>query len=306
MRYGETVFLLEPNVKRSRGALRDIQLIRWIGFVRYGTADPGELHARGVLERGRPRGASAGQRVSAAAAERIALPRRAGGRRARSGRATSHRRAARLSAARPACCRSSSSCATTSATPRRSATSPTRFVAKAQSRDRMARLVTVLFGHRVEDGIRVGPAGIVATRRGLRTAPRRPDGHRAAGRSGESLRQADRRRHVGDDPPRAPPAAAGACRRRRPAAISSRCWAIRPGSARCCAICTTPASWSDSFPSSTTPAACCNSTSITSTRSTSIACGRSSLPRSLWSDAGPLGRVYRPLGAESTCCTWRC
>jgi [protein-PII] uridylyltransferase len=39
MKYGETVFLLEPNVKRSGGALRDLQLIRWIGFLRYGTND---------------------------------------------------------------------------------------------------------------------------------------------------------------------------------------------------------------------------------------------------------------------------
>jgi [protein-PII] uridylyltransferase len=37
--YGETVFLLEPNVKRSRGGLRDLQFIRWIGFVRYGEND---------------------------------------------------------------------------------------------------------------------------------------------------------------------------------------------------------------------------------------------------------------------------
>ncbi len=36
IRYGETVFLLEPNVKRSRGALRDVQLLHWIGFTRYG------------------------------------------------------------------------------------------------------------------------------------------------------------------------------------------------------------------------------------------------------------------------------
>ena len=41
--------------------------------------------------------------------------------------------------------------------------------AKARSRDRMARLVTVLFGHRVEDGIHVGPVGILATRRGLQS-----------------------------------------------------------------------------------------------------------------------------------------
>ena len=37
--YGETVYLLEPNVKRSRGALRDIQLVRWIGGVQFGQTD---------------------------------------------------------------------------------------------------------------------------------------------------------------------------------------------------------------------------------------------------------------------------
>jgi [protein-PII] uridylyltransferase len=38
-KWGETIYLLRPNVKRSRGALRDIQLIRWIGFARYGETD---------------------------------------------------------------------------------------------------------------------------------------------------------------------------------------------------------------------------------------------------------------------------
>ena len=33
---GHSRFLLEPNVKRSRGGLRDLAFIRWIGFVRYG------------------------------------------------------------------------------------------------------------------------------------------------------------------------------------------------------------------------------------------------------------------------------
>src|SRR5947209_9386941 len=41
--FGETVYLLEPNIKRSPGALRDIQLIRWLGFARYGEADPASL-----------------------------------------------------------------------------------------------------------------------------------------------------------------------------------------------------------------------------------------------------------------------
>jgi [protein-PII] uridylyltransferase len=50
-RYGETVFLLEPNIKRSRGTLRDLALLRWIGFVRYGMADFTELRDAGILSR---------------------------------------------------------------------------------------------------------------------------------------------------------------------------------------------------------------------------------------------------------------
>ena len=49
--YGETVFLLEPNIKRSRGGLRDIQLLRWIGFCLYGTTDLDGLYLKGVLEK---------------------------------------------------------------------------------------------------------------------------------------------------------------------------------------------------------------------------------------------------------------
>lgn len=48
--YGETVYLLEPNVKRSRGGLRDIQLLRWIGLVRYGDREPEGLRLAGRLE----------------------------------------------------------------------------------------------------------------------------------------------------------------------------------------------------------------------------------------------------------------
>jgi [protein-PII] uridylyltransferase len=48
-RFGETVFLLEPNVKRSRGGLRDLQLIRWMGFVRYGENEYDGLHQAGRL-----------------------------------------------------------------------------------------------------------------------------------------------------------------------------------------------------------------------------------------------------------------
>ena len=50
-KYGETVYLLQPNVKRSYGGLRDLHLLRWIGFARYGTPDPDDLRLRGGLSR---------------------------------------------------------------------------------------------------------------------------------------------------------------------------------------------------------------------------------------------------------------
>ena len=49
--FGETVYLLEPNVKRSQGGLRDIQWLRWIGFARYQAADPEALCLLGELTR---------------------------------------------------------------------------------------------------------------------------------------------------------------------------------------------------------------------------------------------------------------
>ncbi|EMI17859.1 protein-P-II uridylyltransferase [Rhodopirellula maiorica SM1] len=48
-KWGETNYLLRPNVKRSRGGLRDIQLIRWIGFARYGETDLEKLVKLGGL-----------------------------------------------------------------------------------------------------------------------------------------------------------------------------------------------------------------------------------------------------------------
>lgn len=41
--YGDTVFLLEPNLKRSPGGLREIHLLRWAGFTRYGVSDLDQL-----------------------------------------------------------------------------------------------------------------------------------------------------------------------------------------------------------------------------------------------------------------------
>jgi [protein-PII] uridylyltransferase len=48
-KFGETVYLLEPNVKRSQGTLRDIHLLRWIGYAKYGEAEPDRLCRMGLL-----------------------------------------------------------------------------------------------------------------------------------------------------------------------------------------------------------------------------------------------------------------
>lgn len=49
LRFGETVYLLEPNVKRSRGGLRDLQWTRWIGAIRFGHADWNDLERCGAM-----------------------------------------------------------------------------------------------------------------------------------------------------------------------------------------------------------------------------------------------------------------
>lgn len=50
-KYGETVFLLEPNVKRSSGGLRDLQLVRWIGFARWRENELEALNQAGRLSK---------------------------------------------------------------------------------------------------------------------------------------------------------------------------------------------------------------------------------------------------------------
>lgn len=50
-KYNETGNLLHPNVKRSRGCLRDVQLVRWVGFVCFGERSPEQLANLGLLAR---------------------------------------------------------------------------------------------------------------------------------------------------------------------------------------------------------------------------------------------------------------
>ncbi|HEY6974504.1 MAG TPA: [protein-PII] uridylyltransferase, partial [Nitrospiraceae bacterium] len=50
-KFGETVYLLEPNVKKSKGGLRDLHLLQWVGMARYHTPTIRELSDRGILSR---------------------------------------------------------------------------------------------------------------------------------------------------------------------------------------------------------------------------------------------------------------
>jgi [protein-PII] uridylyltransferase len=50
-KFGQTVSLLEPNVKRSPGGLRDIQLVRWLGQVYWGESSLEDLARLGAIPR---------------------------------------------------------------------------------------------------------------------------------------------------------------------------------------------------------------------------------------------------------------
>lgn len=50
-KFGETVYLLEPNVKKSKGGLRDLHLLQWVGMARYQVPTIRELSDRGLLSR---------------------------------------------------------------------------------------------------------------------------------------------------------------------------------------------------------------------------------------------------------------
>ena len=49
LRFDETTYKLEPNIKKSPGGLRDIQTISWIANKIHGTSDPDSLMALGLL-----------------------------------------------------------------------------------------------------------------------------------------------------------------------------------------------------------------------------------------------------------------
>jgi len=165
-RYGETVYLLEPNIKRSRGALRELHLLRWIGFARYGTPEPRQLRSIKVLsdedleslERGhefllRVRNEMhfhAGKPADTIdRAEQVRIAQRFGYR--------PHAGISPVERFMQEYFRHTN----------RLSHIVNRFVAAARSRDRLKRLITTVFGHRIEQDLRAGPVGILATPRGL-------------------------------------------------------------------------------------------------------------------------------------------
>lgn len=48
-KFGETIYLLEPNIKKSKGGLRDFHLLQWVGMARYKALTIQELANRGYL-----------------------------------------------------------------------------------------------------------------------------------------------------------------------------------------------------------------------------------------------------------------
>jgi [protein-PII] uridylyltransferase len=164
LRFGDTVFLLEPDVKRSGGTLRDIQFIRWIGFIRYGAAEFDELAATGILIEE--------DLIALTAAHEFLLRLRnelhyhAGqaaevlnrGEQLRIAEAYGYKQ---LDGLLPVEQFMRDYFRHTTAVSHIAA----RLVARARTRQWLGRLVTMLFGHHVEEGIHVGPAGLMASRR---------------------------------------------------------------------------------------------------------------------------------------------
>lgn len=171
LRYGETVFMLEPNVKRSRGGLRDVQLLRWVGKIRYGHAEPSELVRFGVLSD------EDFEQLTEATRYLLQLRNEMHFYSDKAGDVLSRSEQLRIAGQR-------GYEATTGMLPveqfmrdhfrRTEAVSHVvmRFLSKARTASRRAALSTILFGHKVADGFRVGPTLIAARSRGRRRLTR--------------------------------------------------------------------------------------------------------------------------------------
>ncbi len=179
--YGETVYLLEPNIKRSPGGLRGIQLLRWVGFARHGVTDPDSLRRLGVLST---------QDYCAVRDAGEFLLRLRNEMHFHAGKAHDVLdRAEQVRLAQWAACAGAKGLLPVEQFMRRYfrrtrdvSNVVTRFVTGARGDSKAARVLASIFSHQVEGDFRVGPSTISATRRGL---------DKLRGRLSEILRLAD-------------------------------------------------------------------------------------------------------------------
>ena len=167
LRYGETVYLLEPNVKRSRGGLRDVQWARWIGFICYGFNEFDELVRAGALS-------SRDAEIMAEAREFLLWLRHELHFAADSAADVLTRaQQLRIAAVRgyqdkPGLLAVEQFMQSYFRQTQAIADVTERLSARAVSHPYWAHVATVLFGHWVEPGVRIGPVGVRVDRRGAR------------------------------------------------------------------------------------------------------------------------------------------
>lgn len=165
-KFGETSYLLEPNIKRTRGGLRDVQLVRWVGFTRYGASDLGKLGELDALKTvDRERLADAHQFLLTLRNE---LHFHAG----KSQDRMSREEQVRIAGLHP--CQPTDRLVAVERFMRDffQRTSDVRdistgFIDGIQARSGVLATIALLFAQRVEDEFRVGPVHVSATRKGL-------------------------------------------------------------------------------------------------------------------------------------------
>ena len=249
-KYGETVFLLEPNVKRSRGGLRELQFIRWIGFIRYGESDFDALAEAGWLTKE--------EQLKLRAAHDFLLW-------VRNDLHFQHGKAEdvldRTEQLRIAALRNYPEIAGLLPVEQFMReyfqhTSDVREIAAhlaevARPRSLWWWLVEPLVSHQFEGDFRVGPLAVSATRPRPGQGSRRSGRSAAAARSGQSARQAHRPRHLAGhslrhDEPR-PGRSRSAVAARGQRAIHVAAFAAAAAGRARCGGCTTCGCWSSSF-----------------------------------------------------------
>jgi [protein-PII] uridylyltransferase len=170
-RFGETVFLLEPNIKRSRGTLRDAALLRWIGFVRYGLSEFSDLRDAGILSQ------DDCDAIEPAYAFLLWLRNELHLHAGQANDVLSRAEQLRIAEGRCGPWNNETSAGGLLPVERfmqdyfrhtnRVSHVAARFMAKATTRPWLDIALTQLFGHRIEREYLIGPVGLMATRRGL-------------------------------------------------------------------------------------------------------------------------------------------